>query len=438
MYRARLSLRSPVAGLVLGLLLVAVGGEAQTATAQKLTFDADQPIQSLKQAAVTAESDSQLVDLATALMKARASTKISHSTYQEGVHYFKLNHSQFYGNFFGDPFYATYDADYFRMTRLRYLASLEVNPFQSSLSTMFFCNPLSYDPAFRGKCQGFHYAVKDFFLVPFRYRGVFSTRFSTPLLSVPRGTDFLQHLNTSESYWTADRFNGEPRRSPATREPRRRLDTLCTPSNPPADGAEPDTPSDSKVTEATQPSDRSSQIQLPDDLHTSMREKVSSLARSERTLRIRQLMEEKYGDRDLSARERFEFAVYLDRVLSSAQQTGTRTRTSERSRMREEYDHSSTLEEVRRLERAVEANADIGSSPELETSAHDRRGTREIEIDRSDLDRAGSEASSPDASTPDRNRPDPDASRGAESSPERLKGSGNNSNFEEPSSSGGN
>ncbi|MFB6230421.1 MAG: hypothetical protein ABEL04_04620 [Salinibacter sp.] len=429
-------------GLALAVLIVATGASPRTATAQATAFDADKPIQSLRQTAVTAESDSRLADLATALMKARADTKIGHSTYQKGVQYFKLNHPEFYGNFFGNPFYATYDADYFRMARLRYLASLEVNPFQSSLANMFFCDPLSYDPAFGGTCQGFRY-VSEFFLVPLRYRTSYRSRGHRGLfasLSRPFPGSLWRHKHFESIGGTAvqgsrrvvDRSNRESRGGPDS-ELRRRPDTLRTSSNPSADGAEPDLSSAPAPIEVDRPSDPSLHVQLPSDLRATMRAKVSSLVQSEKALRIRQLKEERYGDRDLSARERFEFAVYLNRVLSSGQQTDAPTRTRERSRIHGEYDLSSTLREIRRLKQAVEVNADIGSSPELGTPAHERRGTRGIDagIDRSDPDRAIGDASGPDVDTPDRNRPAPEVSPGRGSSP---KGPGNNPNPEKPSS----
>lgn len=166
------SFRLLITGFVLGLLLMALGGEGQTATAQAPSFDSDRPVQSLKQVAVTAESDAQLVALATEFLEARDDTEISKSTYHSGVQYFQQNHPQFYGNFFGDPFYATYDVDYFKMERLHHLAGLEVKPF-GDLSTMFLCNPLSYDPAFG--CESGTFASLDFFLKPVRYRTDFQS-----------------------------------------------------------------------------------------------------------------------------------------------------------------------------------------------------------------------------------------------------------------------
>lgn len=43
------SVRSLLTSLVLGLLLMALGAESQSATAQQFTFDSDQPIQSLEE-----------------------------------------------------------------------------------------------------------------------------------------------------------------------------------------------------------------------------------------------------------------------------------------------------------------------------------------------------------------------------------------------------
>lgn len=160
--------RSVLTSLVLGLLLMALGAETHSATAQQPTFNPDQPVQSLEQAAVTVESDSKLVALATALQKARADTKISHQEYSDGVQVFRQHHPGFYGNFFGDPFYATYDARYMRLALERQLAEPDINP-QNSFKTndWFFCAPSTYDPAFGGRCRGFTFAVTDFFVLPF-------------------------------------------------------------------------------------------------------------------------------------------------------------------------------------------------------------------------------------------------------------------------------
>lgn len=160
--------RSVLTGLVLGLLLVALAAEPHPATAQQSTFNPDQPVQSLEQAVVNAESDSKLVALATALQKARADTKISHQEYRDGVQVFRQHHPGFYGNFFGDPFYATYDARYMRLALERQLAEPDINP-QNSFKTndWFFCAPFTYDPAFGGRCRGFTFAVADFFILPF-------------------------------------------------------------------------------------------------------------------------------------------------------------------------------------------------------------------------------------------------------------------------------
>jgi hypothetical protein len=92
--------------------------------------------------------DQQRVRLATKLLKARADTEISHDAYRKDILYFQNHYPGFYGNFFGDPLYATYDVDYQRLVRERQLAAPEINPLSSFWSsTRFFCNPLSYDPA---------------------------------------------------------------------------------------------------------------------------------------------------------------------------------------------------------------------------------------------------------------------------------------------------
>lgn len=152
-------------GLAFALVLLLVVGAAQTGMAQTPTLDEDEPIKTLTDAIHTAESDSQLVALATALLDAREETEISFSTFKQGVRTFRKLRPAFYGNFFGDPSTATYDARYMKMDRLRRLAGYEVDPLRG-LPGLFACNPMSYDPAFGGTCRGFRFASTDFFFLP--------------------------------------------------------------------------------------------------------------------------------------------------------------------------------------------------------------------------------------------------------------------------------
>ena len=115
-----------VLGFSLALLLAIVGPLGKTASAQEAEpsdFDVNAPVASLRTADLS--TDQQRVRLATKLLKARADTEISHDAYRKGVLYFQNHHPGFYGNFFGDPFYATYDVDYQRLVRERQLAAPE-------------------------------------------------------------------------------------------------------------------------------------------------------------------------------------------------------------------------------------------------------------------------------------------------------------------------
>ena len=113
-------------------------------------------------------SDRLLVERATRLLTARADGDISHAAYRDRIYRFKQEHPAFYGNFFGDPFYATYDLQYTRLAELRRRINIFVNPQNGIWNTAgFFCNPMSYDPNFGGVCQGFSFSPGDFFFSPF-------------------------------------------------------------------------------------------------------------------------------------------------------------------------------------------------------------------------------------------------------------------------------
>jgi len=67
-------LSTSLLGLFFGLLFTTGVGSVQTTVAQQPSLNLAQPVQSIKQAALTIDSDARLVDLATAWMKARADT----------------------------------------------------------------------------------------------------------------------------------------------------------------------------------------------------------------------------------------------------------------------------------------------------------------------------------------------------------------------------
>jgi len=164
-------MRSPARSLgLLSLLLAAVclaGTVPQTSRAQNASFDPENPVRSLATAHL--ESDADRVALATSLIEARADTKISFATYRTGVRFFQQNHPEFYGAFFGDPFYADYDVRYQRLTDERRRANLDVNvdPFAILFNIdWLFCNPYAYDPAFNGQCRGFTFMADDFVVLP--------------------------------------------------------------------------------------------------------------------------------------------------------------------------------------------------------------------------------------------------------------------------------
>jgi len=116
-------------------------------------------------------SDRMLVKRATRLLEARAEGDISHAAYQDRVRSFQLEHPGFYGNFFGDPLYATYDLRYTRLAELRRRISVLVNPWNSIWNASgVYCAPFSYDPNFGGVCRGVAFAQSDFFLSPFSFR----------------------------------------------------------------------------------------------------------------------------------------------------------------------------------------------------------------------------------------------------------------------------
>ena len=127
------------------------------------SFDPASPVASLRRA--TPDTTADLVTLARDLQAARAYSEISFAEYREGVRFFRTNHPAFYGNYFGDPLYATYDVQYHRTARAALAASRDLHPEIGFWRIGgFFCAPYSYDPAFG--CRGLSFAPSDFFFLP--------------------------------------------------------------------------------------------------------------------------------------------------------------------------------------------------------------------------------------------------------------------------------
>ena len=156
----------------------------QTARTQGAPFDPAAPVASLRRA--NPDSREELVSLAKSLQAARADTEISFDEYRDGVRFFRTNYPAFYGNFFGDPFYATYDVQYQRTARAAWLAGLDINPHRGFRSmTGFLCAPHGYDPAFG--CRSWAYRPSDFFSLPsvFALSGLESARYANRFLWSP-------------------------------------------------------------------------------------------------------------------------------------------------------------------------------------------------------------------------------------------------------------
>lgn len=401
-------------GLVLALLLLPVAGPVQTATAQTSTSDVEAPVPPLRQA--TPSSDSQLVDLATALLEARADTKISFQKYQKGVRYFQLNHPQFYGAFFGDPFYASYDIRYEELVQKRLLANLDVNPQNSYWSrTWFLCRPHNYDPAFGGRCWGFSYASSDFFLFPAALQfPIAQTR-----RSVVPGLTFALYDHREDC--ERRRVSSDPHR-PNEDHPEipdtSRAPVIGETHPAPFPEEPPSTPGEDE-----RPDHLADRLQLPDDLETSMQETTAALERAEKIRRIRKLMKRKYGDGDLTAREKFEFASELADRFSSEKGGGADPPVGGFSWRDWREDGA-------------------GYSPELELPSHERFGGHDVNrtgADAPDLDRPDSGATGDGARTPDENPSSSETSNSnAKPSPDEPRESGGSSNSEDPKGSGGN
>jgi len=325
-------LRSPRAllGFSLALLLVTAAPLGQTASAQEAetpAFDADAPIMSLQKA--NPRTNAQLISLATALMEARAETKISHSTYQKGVTFFRVNHPQFYGNFFGHPYYATYDSEYVYMSRLRSLARADADP-RSELPGLFSCHPRWYDPAFGGRCE-YQFPTFQFLLLP---DGSLPAVASGTSLRNPKPVRLGENCRRAWCELLYDEFlrydlpknYGErPTRASSSpkgkRPPRPGKGEIPTAS---VDKKEPPVPSEiARPVKPVQGPDRS--IDLPENVHTSMRKRAFSLWQTEKVLRFRKLIEQKYSGSGLSAQARDEMASHLARTLKLEGRNGVRS-----------------------------------------------------------------------------------------------------------------
>ena len=147
-------------------------------------IDPDAPLRSLRRA--TPDSQDDLVSLAKRLQEARADTEISYGEYREGVHFFRTNYPSFYGNYFGDPFYATYDVQYHATARDAWRVGLDVDPHRGFRDmTAFLCAPHGYDPAFG--CRSWVYRPSEFFFLPdvFAFSGRLGTRYLSGSLLDP-------------------------------------------------------------------------------------------------------------------------------------------------------------------------------------------------------------------------------------------------------------
>lgn len=305
-------IRLPVAGLLLGLLLLATGGAAHIAAAQAPSLDTDEPIQLFEQAIRTADSDTQLVSLATALQKARADTEINSQEYQRGVHFFRQHHPGFYGNFFGDPFYATYDARYMRLARKRQSVEPDINPESSFRNNQwFFCSPFAYDPAFDGQCRGTEFLASDFFFLPagpaFMHQDPASRRERVSPTLARRGTGFpIRPVKPDPP---------NPDTSNTT------IADVDTPDRPTPDRSAPDEVEAPPAVESGADLELASSV--PDKIAPLEWEAQAVLERSEAISRIRTLIQrQKNGDR-LSIEERREMMSTLRHM--ARQQNGRST-----------------------------------------------------------------------------------------------------------------
>jgi hypothetical protein len=361
-----------------------MGVSLQGATAQTPTFDLEQPTASLQRALLVAEDDSQLVDLATALMEARADTKISYEEYRSGVRLFQEHHPGFYGNFLGDPFYATYDVRYQTLAWERQMAEPDINPVNSfRTSDWFFCHPLGYDPAFNGQCRGFTFAVSDFFFLPagpaFGRKNLASIRDRTQLFAT-RGDGTVRSRAVSPAPHMPDTSRGlvgdtpTPERPPPERPPSEAVETTAANASPSSARAP-------RTGLFDHPAPR---IDVPDDVHMSMQETASSFKRTETILRIQQAIERRHERGPLSVRERVRAAQQI--AADQGMDELTRTMSQAQRTLADPADRRAPVQQLDRNEIEREARRTVNRSSEL--------GTRESTQPRSSVQRRSGEPAS--------------------------------------------
>jgi len=395
--------------LTLTVLLGVAGGTCQTATAQQPALDADQPLESLKAAVSPASPDSQLAALATALQKARADTEISFHEYQEGVHFFKQNHSGFYGNFFGDPFYATYDIRYQRLARERQLAETDINP-QNSFrnNTWFFCWPSSYDPAFGGDCRGLRYMTADFWQLPSGL--AFASLHLDPRLErrlqarTQRVRERQRRLpdaapGESDTLGRPAPDAPESARSDADRlasNTTQRADWINAEERPrkPVPSEEENSDEDTPDVEA-KPVSIEDDITIPEDVPSRMQKRAAHLRRQAINARLRYEIEQRAdSDNGLSPRERSRLADRLGTTVYSAD--GRATESTSDLDLQTQYERGQTREfENSQADRAI-------SFQDNEFDHPDRSEDHSTQEDFDDDNTSDSDFSSSD--TPDRPR----------------------------------
>ena len=249
-------------------------------------------------------SDKALVKRATRLLKERSDSEISRAAYRDRLNNFRIDHPDFYGNFFGDPFYATYDLQYTRLAELRQRINTFVNPQNSVWSTAsFYCSPYSYDPNFGGVCRGLQYAASDFFFLP---SGSFSPVFSRPLSS---GSDVALAGGYAPSPRHSLMSHGADVEQLSVESDRSPTDHL------PSDGESAENSSVSRSIDSSS-DEREGKLKVPSEVEALSSEEIASLTASLRE--------------GLSERERIALLRYLDsqrsiRGPSAVSSSGPRT-----------------------------------------------------------------------------------------------------------------
>ena len=382
MRRARIPASRMLPGLLLGALLFMGIGTAQVATAQQPMFNSDRPVSSLKQAAPITASDSKLTALAIALQKARADTEISYDTYRDGVEVFRKHHPGFYGNFFGDPFYATYDARYMRLTRERQFAEPDINP-QNSFqnSDWFFCAPFTYDPAFNGRCRGFKFAVSDFFFLPsgpaFGRQDLASNGYSARTLATRKDVSSRSRSAGSVPH-TPDTL-----RAPAADIPAMDRSESGPPASDAGESVSTDTEHLSAHAARIRTPDRlAPQIEVPDDLDASMQETVSLLKQRETVLRIRQAIDRQRERGSLSARDRARVAhrIAEERGMDELARSISRVQGPRTDRAARQSPERIDREELQRRvrQRAAERSSTPSSSGSVQQQSPDAASSESL------------------------------------------------------------